>query len=273
MATLQNHRLHRVARGPQPGGIIGLLAVIFGTFGTANRQQQRAARLGRQMRHRAERRHFRRIQRERLVQIAAPDRLQIVKPADRANPAHQPRWQIARQVGGERRPLGLRRQRRQMAARRMAGQMNPRPVTTQRWQFAVKKTQRRADIRGDCRHPLRRRKPVAQHRHSDPGGNEQRCDMAEMLLVQRLPVAAMNEGQHRCVALRGRKEIQPLPRIIAIGQVEIDGEMPARLGAARRPAVDIGGMIRHHRPVVILGIEPGLVVVAIGQWRRLRIGG
>src|SRR5690606_21591346 len=96
----------------------------------------------------------------------------------------------------------------------------------------------------------------------DAGLQEGRRQIGEVALVERLPIAAVNEGDQRRVAAAGREEIERLHRPAAVGQVETAIEPGAGTAALLGPAREELDMLGRARPQVDLLVERSLVVAA-----------
>src|SRR2546427_9052620 len=99
------------------------------------------------------------------------------------------------------------------------------------------------------------RSVVVHHRERDagvdPGGGQER----EVLLVERAPVAAVDEHHAGAVALARREEIERLARHVAVAALEIAGHGAARAHRALAPAREELRMLRHQLAVVVFPAE------------------
>ena len=112
-------------------------------------------------------------------------------------------------------------------------------------------------------HGHRGDQPVVDHDHCDAGRPKGAGHEAEIALVQPLPVAAMDEnldGRRRWA--RGRKDVERLAGMRAVGDIEPDGQRGAGRFALARVAGEPRSVVGHLGAVVVFPIERLLVVVA-----------
>src|SRR5207344_1212669 len=100
---------------------------------------------------------------------------------------------------------------------------------------------------------------VVHHRDGDAGLDPRRREEREVLLVERAPVAAVDEHHARAVAAARRKEVDRLPRHVAIAAVELAVERGTGARRGIRPAREVLRVVGHQRPVVVLRFEARLV--------------
>ncbi|EEF25571.1 conserved hypothetical protein [Ricinus communis] len=134
---------------------------------------------------------------QQLIEVAQPDRLQVVDAADAAHPLDRRRPQRGDQ-------------RRQVAAGRMAHQPDRIRIEAQGAGPGMQVHQRRGAVDGDGVHPHLRRHPVIDQRDVDAGLQVGQGEVAELVLVQRAPVAAVDEQQQRLAVGGGGEEIESL---------------------------------------------------------------
>ena len=95
-----------------------------------------------------------------------------------------------------------------MAAGGVTGEKKAAAADAEAVAVAGEKGDRAADLRDDVVHAGRRGEGVVDDGNGDPDGAKCRCDEAEVALVHRLPVAAMEKDQNRRPRSRCRKEIE-----------------------------------------------------------------
>ena len=198
------------------------------------------------------------IQRQRLVEVAAPDRLEVMQPAESKAPGqcgsacparrgHRGSEMPASGVTGHPDPGGIESVRIRLAMHPLDG----RAALTHHLIHAHCRHQRVVDV--DHRHPVRHQ----AQRHAVAGG-----------FIQCHPVAAMDIDQHRpgAPALR-HEEVQPLAAGPVIDDLFVRLELGPCTRAARDPASNVTLLkIRHLGAVVVLRIECSLVVVTVDGW-------
>src|SRR4051812_43497567 len=142
-----------------------------------------------------------------------------------------------------------------MAAGRVAGRIQPVLVHAVFLGMQPEPAARAQHLLHDLFHRHLGTEVVVDHRQRDagvdPGGREE----GEVLLVERAPVAAMDEHHAAAVALARGEEVDRLPRLIAVAQVEM-----ARHGAARAlrglaPASEVLRVVGDQVAVVVLTSE------------------
>src|SRR5260221_4624341 len=179
------------------------------------------------------------VQAEHSVEIAEADRLEIEDAADRAGAAD---W-IA--VEAEARPVGQHRHRREMTAGGVTGEKKAAAADAEALAVGGEKGDRASDLRDDVVHAGRRGEVVIDDGDGHPDGAKGRRDEAEIALVHRLPVAAMEEHQDRRPPTPRPKEIEGLPLAAAIGNIEPAAPAVAHRPARPRPPRETGRMSGH----------------------------
>ena len=153
----------------------------------------------------------------------------------------------------------------------MADHGDARWVAAQVGRMAPRPGQRAGALQRDVFQCHRRCQCVVRHHHRRARGHERRRHEREIRLVQRPPVAAVHEHQHRRAGRGAGEDVQRLVGAGAVGQSQ-PGTGAALACQARRvgPALQMLQGIGHTRPVVVLGVEPGGIVT---EWHAfLHIG-
>ena len=243
------------AASPCRHQVVGL-AVVLRALVAADGEEQRARRRPRQQ-HRAVAPRGVRRQRQHVVEVAEPDRLEIVEPADGAAALDD----VGRRP--QRCPVGGEQHGDQVAAGRVPGDEDPPRVAAELAGVAVDPDDRRATlghqrVQVDARHPAVVRDDGDRARRPQPAHDE-----AEVRLVEAVPVAAVKEhvnGSHR--GRGGAEHVEPLGVMDAVRHVEAHRQL--RAGPRARGAV--AGDPLHRaldlRAVVVLRVERGAVVTA-----------
>ena len=107
------------------------------------------------------------------------------------------------------------------------------------------------------------RQRVFDDREIDPERKQALGEEGEILLVVHLPIAAVDKRKRRRLRIGGEKQIEPLARRIAVGEVETTGVFVPHLGAACRPIGDNRVALGDGCGVVVGGIELGTVHSAV----------
>ena len=183
------------------------LARIFRRLDVARHEHQGCAH-GIVLMHRAVAPRLRLVHADLLVQIAEPDRLEVVDARNRAAAL----CQINRQIGAERRPVRRQHQGRKVAAGGLARDMNLRRIAAERTRIAPHPGERRAVLPHDLVHANGRRERIVDHDGRNAVRPEPLGHEAVMALVERVPVAAMDEDLDRRIGLLGGEDIERLPR-------------------------------------------------------------
>jgi hypothetical protein len=85
-------------------------------------------------------------------------------------------------------------------------------------------------------------------------GHEGRREPREHRLVERSPVAAVDEDERAARRERG-KEVDAVPRIGPVRHVDLALEGAAHVRGILLPAREEGGMLGHQRAVVVLALD------------------
>ena len=101
---------------------------------------------------------------------------------------------------------------------------------------------------------LLRREGVADQGDVDAPGERPFGDEGEQLLRAVLPVAAVDEHEHRAVAPRG-EIVDAVALVLAVAQVHAFGMFGAQPGAARLPVGDDLRAVLDRGAVVVRGVE------------------
>src|SRR5579863_440710 len=101
-------------------------------------------------------------------------------------------------------------------------------------------------------------KVIIDQRYPDPGSNERRRDKAEIALVERPPVAAMDKEKKGCVGARRGKEIERFTGRFSVTQVEPAFEPEARRRTLHLVSRVVLRAFRMALPDVVFGIDRGV---------------
>src|SRR5688500_11999159 len=88
-------------------------------------------------------------------------------------------------------------------------------------------------------HSYHRRERIVQHRHGDAALDVRGRQDREIVLALRAPEAAEDDSQARVRSPQRRKDIEPLSRTGAVGDIELTGKLLARAMGPLLPAREI----------------------------------
>ncbi len=194
----------------------------------------------------------------RFVEIAKPDRFEVVQATDRATALEH----VSRNA--EVLPVGARQDCSEMSASGVPRDIDPVGIEAAEFAcVAIEPCHRVAIVADDLRHPHIRRQPVVDHRNVDVALQVGRGNVAEVGFVQRLPVSPVNEDQQRTALVGGREKIE---RLLGVGPVRAilhDGVGPAEVFADLRPGLEDVLEAGNPGPDVVLPVQLLLIEVSI----------
>ena len=120
------------------------------------------------------------------------------------------------------------------------------------------------DLGDDAVEALLRREGVADERDVDAPGERPFGDEGEQLLRAVLPVAAVDEHEHRAVAPRG-EVVDAVALVLAVAQVHAFRVLRPQPGAARFPVGDDLRAVLDRGAVVVRGIQRRSVHASVHQ--------
>jgi len=188
---------------------------------------------------------------------------QIVQAADRQASADE----LVRQVGAPALPARAEHHCREMAAGRMAAADDAAAVEVIARRMAVQPCMRPQHLPDQRFHRHRGDERIVGDRHADAGFDQWRSQPREVRLVERAPIAAVQEHEERRSRRGRRKEVELLGRRVAVGDVAEHRGAAAHRGRLVGPAREDAGGVGDRRAGVVFAIEPG------GIARRRRRGG
>ncbi len=227
---------------PHRRGLADELASLVG----ADREHERC-REARSMAQRTHRARRRRVEPQVDVHRRQKQRLQIEHAADRHRAAD--RLRLCRV-----RPWAGKQAGHEMSSGRMTGEQQPLGRNAVSRAVGAKPPDGFARLLDDARNPDRGAQVVVHHGDADPALDPRIGDERMVTLVERAPVAAVDE-QERAARLARREQVDGLswPRPIAHVQARL--EALARSRAVGGPAREPLRVIRERRPVVVLALD------------------
>ncbi len=154
-------------------------------------------------------------------------------------------------------PLRAQHHRGQVTAGRVAAGDDARPVELVARGVAVQPGMRGQGLAHDRVESGVRRQRVVRNRHADAGGDQRRRDPREIALVERAPVAAVQEHEQWRVRRGCGKEVEPLGRRRSVGKVVETRAAPPHRRRFVGPALQDRGCVGDRRAGVVLAIECG----------------
>ena len=205
-------------------------------------------------------------QQARLQHRRAAYRLELMQTRDGQGVVHH----IGGQVWGKHRPLTGHQHGGQMPASRMSGHGDAARVATIFGDVAPHPGQGAHHLHGDVGHGHRRAQGVIGHDHRASCFLERRGHKGVVKLVQKAPVATVDEDQHRCIGAFRREDVQGFAAVGAVGHAG-----GASLAACQRrithPALKVLAKVGDHRPVVVHAVVPVGVMFGGGHaWVLLK---
>ena len=146
-----------------------------------------------------------------------------------------------------------------MSAGRVAGDVQPVVRRAEVAAVAVQPRPGLEDLAHDVLHGHGGTQRIVDHRHGNAGFGERARNERVLALVQRAPIAAMDEHQQPAARTFGAEHVELFHRVAAVGQVQVALQSGTGLFGALAPAFEVLGVFGNGKPRVV----PGLVVLGV----------